>query len=819
MKMRPAAAQGRACERRSAERPSVLPRNRGKSVTLAAVACAMLFGSLACSSADEPIRRAQAEVRQAMAEGDLEAARETLARLRKSEPEAPGDVQRLATLMVRAGEAPQALWLLEDALQRFSERHDLRLLFGRVALLLGEASRALAKLEPIEAGSLFHPDALVLRARAILELGDLAEALAILEEADELYPELPDARKVHFEVLFQEQRYGDALAVVEEAKTKAASEEELRELRVLEARARGVQGETEEAVAILREIAQEAPERFGGWRTLVRALTNLERRDEAVALIEASLEEDPERLRLYPILADVHLQDGRRDQAKAALRRFIEVSQSPSAYLQMVRFHRGGGDTEQALEVVDQALRDFPDQPMLQSARIEALLDLDRLKEARATLAAMESEDRVGARLEREYLRGRVELAEGDAESASERLRELVETLNRADTQFHFGRALEQVSDLAGAQRAYATAQQHMPGAPEPVLALLRVAEKRQDPVAQRDTARRLLRFPAHRTLGFRVLAESLLQLDNLNAAEGVARRFVEQEPEELDAHLLLSRALWRQRRVDQAQQVLDKAQAQHGAKPEIVAERAAVLAVADRSGDAIAALERALQEKPDDLDLMEKLAVLHFEKGDFEAGSALIDRALEQDPGSLQPLRLRAVYTAVNGPLEVARRDAERYLAKRPGDHELHFRLGSVYARLGLTEKAVEAYRRSAELAEGAFAPRNNLAVLFQASGDLDQALELAHEAYERAQGNPDVLDTLGWIYFEKGLVDRSISVLEEAHDSAPGSLGSLHLALAYREAGRTDEAQELLSDLVARADAPTDIRRQAEDVLHTLP
>lgn len=782
-----------------------------------AVLCALALCT-GCSSQEESVRRAQAEVGKAMAEGDLEAARAALARLRKNEPATPEAVQQVANLMIRAGEAPQALWLLQDGLQRFPERHDLRLLFARVALMLGEASRALAELEPIERDSLFHPDALVLRARATLELGQLDAALTILAEADDLYPELPAARLVHYQVLFQERRFEEALKLVEEAKAHAASDAELRALRIMEARARGIQGEREEAVAILLQLAEEDMDSFGAWPMLVQALTALDRREEAVALVESAIEEDLERGQLYPLLADIYVEDGERAKAEEVLRRFVEISQSPSAYMSLARFHRSAGDLEQVLSLVEEALGQFPRQPMLLAARVEVLLDLERLDDARATLQEMQSEERVGERPEIQYLQARVKLAGGDAQGAADLLRELAGDLDRAETHFYLGLSLEELGDLEGAERAYALAQERSSGLAEPVLALLRVAAKQEDAVGQRDAARRLLRFPEHRAAAFGVLVESLLTLQSFAPAERAARRFREEAPEALDAHILLARALWQQGHADDAEQVLADAEEQLGPSPGITAERAAALAAADRTGDGVAALEEALAERPDDPELIHMLAGLYFEQRDFGRGSALVDRALEQNPDDLGPLRLRVIYAAVNGPLEIARADAERYLEKHPRDHEIHFRLGSVYARLGLTDEAVKAYRRSAELAEGAFAPRNNLALLYQESGDLDQALELAHEAYELQETDPDVLDTLGWIYFEKGLLERSISLLEEAHEGAPGRIGTLHLALAYREAGRTDEAQELLATLVDRADLAANLRSQAEAALRQL-
>ncbi len=70
------------------------------------------------------------------------------------------------------------------------------------------------------------------------------------------------------------------------------------------------------------------------------------------------------------------------------------------------------------------------------------------------------------------------------------------------------------------------------------------------------------------------------------------------------------------------------------------------------------------------------------------------------------------------------------------------------------------------------------------------------------------------------KGLIDRSISLLEDAHAAAPElPEAQLHLALAYREAGRTHDALRLLSELQSRGGAPPELRAEVHEALTSLP
>jgi Tfp pilus assembly protein PilF len=139
---------------------------------------------------------------------------------------------------------------------------------------------------------------------------------------------------------------------------------------------------------------------------------------------------------------------------------------------------------------------------------------------------------------------------------------------------------------------------------------------------------------------------------------------------------------------------------------------------------------------------------------------------------------------------------------------------------RSGRDAEAIEGYRRAIALDEEAAAARNNLALLLAERGALEEAREHAQRAYALAgDDEPEVVDTLGWIYLRSGYLDRGTALIERAHRAAPTRPGPrLHLALAYREAGRTREARALLDGLPADSDLDPALRREAHAALATL-
>jgi Flp pilus assembly protein TadD len=149
-----------------------------------------------------------------------------------------------------------------------------------------------------------------------------------------------------------------------------------------------------------------------------------------------------------------------------------------------------------------------------------------------------------------------------------------------------------------------------------------------------------------------------------------------------------------------------------------------------------------------------------------------------------------------------------------------VHFLLGVILESLGDRPSATAAYRRASELDEGDARAFNNLAVLLAAEDNLEEALAAAQEAYRLDEANPYVMDTLGELYLRKGLIERAISLLEDAHAAAPDlNDAALHLALAYRESGRTPEARALLVELKQRSTDNAAMQGKIAEALHSLP
>lgn len=767
----------------------------------------------ACSSAQERRSAAREAAVAALQKGDRNAALKQIRKLR-AEADTAESLQEVAAMLVQAGEAPQAAWILEDAVARYPERLELRLALGNVAMLTANASMARQAVSAIPPSSEYHAQALLLLAQAEIDLGNLDRGLEILTQAQELYPDRPEARMARIATLVREDRYDEARKAVEEARAALDPEEHadlLARMDVTFAEILAAQGDVEGAIASVRARLDEDPGRAPLWQVWVRLMLRAQHGEEALAEIDQQQAARPDDASLYALRASILAALGRSDEAAVAFRAGIERSPSAGAYLALAEFHANRAEVDEAFATLEEGLARFPGEPMLLMSQTEALIGMERLDEADDALDAFS--DAAPDAPQADYLRARIELARGHPERAARRLRELMPSLDRAGTQYWLGEALEAQGDFEGARRRYGIAITRQPSWPPPYYGSIRLAQRRGDWREVAGHSQRLLRSSPGQVDACLALAEALINLDEGVAAYAVARTCGEMAPERYEPLVLQAQALTAQARHDEAIAALDAAAESHPDTPRIEAERVLALGIAGRIPEGLAQVEADLAAHPESARLHAAHAALLFGAGEAEAGSAAVDRALSLDPDDPTPLRMRAEFRVASGHFRAAEADCERYLAVRPDDPKVNFALGLAYQFDGRPDDAIAAYRRAAALDEQSADARNNLAMVYAAEGRMDEALAAASEAYALDKENASIIDTLGWLYLRKGVLERSIALLEQAHRlDADLPDAQLHLAQAYAAADRDAEARALLTDLQRRV-APDDPLRPELD------
>ena len=149
--------------------------------------------------------------------------------------------------------------------------------------------------------------------------------------------------------------------------------------------------------------------------------------------------------------------------------------------------------------------------------------------------------------------------------------------------------------------------------------------------------------------------------------------------------------------------------------------------------------------------------------------------------------------------------------LAVDPADRDGWYNLGNVLFDGGLAEAAAEAYRRALLLDPHHDASWHNLGVARHALGQGEGALDALRRAVAYRPDNQASYHHIALIRFRAGDLDGSLTVLGRQARLAPGALDSSLmrlLAIALRDAGRTEAAIPLTTLAVAHRPEDVDLR-----------
>ena len=593
--------------------------------------------------------------------------------------------------------------------------------------------------------------------------------------------------------------------------------------RFLVARELAEAGRIDEALAALDEAAAMTP--GDPYLALERAqlLARVGRLDAASVAIAAARElapAEPEVLRQQGRIEMGRLGDDPRAQetARGAFEALRKVDpQDLETLVSLGQLYLGAGQAALAAEVLEEAYRQRPEHPWIQSLRTRALV-------AAGESAAAESVQLEALRRDPGDLRARFELAERLARSGQHR--RAAEVLSsapehqRAEPELRFRLARQHflAGDVERARELAAALVRERPDVVPPRFLLARAeialgyferAEETLEPVRPRAASDPLVTELTLRALeGQGRMDEAARLLES--------RREALAEADDVDGTELVDLELARLwaagERWDLAAEAARRVLASGVPERAEAALRATARAIAagGRLDEALALVAANGGAAADRLRLELLLVV-----GSTDAALALAER-LSVSP-DVDELRIAALlqdageHAAALPTLMAARRTA-------PDSIEVEFRVASCLERLGRQEEAVAAFRTLLAQAPD-FAPAlNYLGYLWiERAENLEQAVGMVGEAVRLDPDNGAYVDSLGWGYFQLGRLDEAVHTLERAArllPTDPTVLGHLGDALAAAgDAAGAREAHERAQAAGAAGSDEAERKRRRDD------
>jgi tetratricopeptide (TPR) repeat protein len=759
----------------------------------------VLVGAIvACGSDEDRVEAALARFENALENRDVSAARVAVGDIAAALPESADSAYKVAHLWIRAGEYSSALWLLEESIERYPEAFDLSITFAEISMAVGDASSAVQAIVRVPEDSSQGATAALLRARAQRDLGDGARSLETLADAEEVFASWHDFRGLRIEYLVEDQQLGEALELIRDARSRDDLPSAKRSwFAESEASLLARDGQTDEALLILGELAEADAENERAWSRRAQLLVEQKRFDESCELLAAALERRPDLGFLYDMLAASEAGRGDLAEAEALYRRRVDVVGDVAGVERLALHLVGEGRAIDAAQVLAASHGKFTAEESIEIDYLEVaiLLDAGNTEAARRRFDAYRKRHWSDPRVE--YLRARFELADGDASAAAERLNQLLPRFDRSDVQHWYGKALQALGDYDAAENRYGIAILRNPQQAASYKALMALLERRGAWHTLREAAEKLLHVEPDSELAVGALSRALIRLGTPESAEEFLRLHARVYPDLEASAIGLVVAVRAQGRVEEALEILEASRERYGDRLSWRAERTLTLMELGRGEEALDELNRP---GPDGsaAALHRLRAVVLFESGRGEAGVAEAERALELDPAEPAPWRWLADHHAQQEDFETAAAAYRRYLAHRPTDAEAHFRLGVALEHSNQAEAAIDAYEQAIEIDGDRIAARNNLALMLDAAGLRAEALVVAQSAFARDSESPMVLDTLGWLYVEAERGRRGVHLLERARAGLPDDpTVAYHLAVGLRKTGRSGESRALLQEI----------------------
>jgi len=225
----------------------------------------------------------------------------------------------------------------------------------------------------------------------------------------------------------------------------------------------------------------------------------------------------------------------------------------------------------------------------------------------------------------------------------------------------------------------------------------------------------------------------------------------------------------------------------------------AELLKLAREYDEAILELKKLKKIEPNSLRADFSLGRLYLSIGEPAKSIPHLEAVVAAHPGDLHTItQLFEAYQQCSR-FEEAVVLARKTVARLPEDPQFRFFLASFMEQAGRTDEAVEQLEALIKIDPGFAAALNYLGYIYIDKGlNLQKGITLVKAALAIEPHNSAFLDSLGWGLYKLGAIGAAVEYLEKAiaglKDPSSEPIICGHLALAYRKAGKSEEAQKYL-------------------------
>ena len=217
----------------------------------------------------------------------------------------------------------------------------------------------------------------------------------------------------------------------------------------------------------------------------------------------------------------------------------------------------------------------------------------------------------------------------------------------------------------------------------------------------------------------------------------------------------------------------------------------------------AMTRLNAALQQSPDNPQLLYLDAMLQMYMKNYPAAKAAAEKVVQANPSNEPALQLYSQALVATGGTDQAMTLWQNWFKSHPTDSRAALLLGTLEEAKGDTAKAQDYYKQALQIRPDDGAANNNLAFLMvESGGNADLALSYAQTARKQMPNSPNTADTLAWVYYHKATYSMARDLLEDASHQAPTDASiQYHLGATYAKLNDKTNALVHLKQAVSLA------------------
>ncbi len=282
-----------------------------------------------------------------------------------------------------------------------------------------------------------------------------------------------------------------------------------------------------------------------------------------------------------------------------------------------------------------------------------------------------------------------------------------------------------------------------------------------------------------------------LTQMGRIDEAEAAHLRSLELDPKNSDAVAALCRLEFGRRNFDKAMELAKIGRTTRSPFHIFDALEARCLMALDRKAEAIELIENALEESPDDPDLLVFHATNLIEAGNLRIAEEELRRANAADPFHGAARQKLGQLLEDSGRSQEAIGVYRAHLEINPGEVNALLRIGTITLAMD-PAAAIPYLEEAARLAPGREVPLGTLGVAYVQVGRLAEAESVLERALAINPDDPMLRNNLGILLAQLGRTDDAVAEFETLLSKHPDFIQAYNnAAIALGDAGRFDEAE----------------------------